>query len=79
MGQMQNPVSVPSLQAVLEDPQEHRMVRHEAAEALGAVGGKECEAILKNFMKDQEVVVRESCEVALDTMEYWTTQQGKEE
>lgn len=47
MGQMQNPASVASLRKVLEDPDEHRMVRHEAAEALGAVGGEEVEAILK--------------------------------
>lgn len=47
MGQMQNPASVASLRKVLEDPGEHRMVRHEAAEALGAVGGEEVEAILK--------------------------------
>lgn len=73
MGQMQHPASVPSLRAVLEDEAEHRMVRHEAAEALGAVGGQECEAILEKFRGDGEVVVRESCVVALDTMEYWAT------
>jgi hypothetical protein len=40
-------VSVPALTAVLQDAAEHRMVRHEAAEALGAVGGEEVEAVLK--------------------------------
>lgn len=73
MGQMQNPDSVSALKMVLEDKSEHRMVRHEAAEALGAVGGVECEKILQSYLKDMEVVVRESCEVALDTMDYWTT------
>lgn len=71
MGQMQHPASVPALTAVLEDAGEHRMVRHEAAEALGAVGGAACEAVLERYRADGEVVVRESCVVALDTMEYW--------
>jgi deoxyhypusine monooxygenase len=71
MGQMENPVLVPALKKVLLDESEHRMVRHEAAEALGAIGTTECEEILKVYLKDQEPVVRESCEVALDIMDYW--------
>lgn len=45
-------------------------VRHECAEALGAIGTKECEAILKEFLADEKRVVKESCEVALDICEY---------
>ncbi|KAF0684130.1 Aste57867_23860 [Aphanomyces stellatus] len=71
MGQMVNPVTVPSLKAVLIDEKEHRMVRHEAAEALGAIGTPECEDILKVYLKDSHQVVRESCEVALDIIDYW--------
>ena len=78
-GQMQNPVSVPALTAVLEDEQEHRMVRHEAAEALGAVGGEVCERILNKFAQDQEVVVRESCEVALGIADYWANDQAPQQ
>ncbi|KAG6611097.1 Deoxyhypusine hydroxylase [Phytophthora cinnamomi] len=71
MGQMENPVTVPALKKVLLDESEHRMVRHEAAEALGAIGTTECEEILKHYLKDDVQVVRESCEVALDIMDYW--------
>lgn len=71
MGQMENPVTVPSLKKVLMDASEHRMVRHEAAEALGAIGTAECEEILKVYLQDSEQVVRESCEVALDIIDYW--------
>jgi deoxyhypusine monooxygenase len=71
MGQMENPVTVPALKKVLVDHSEHRMVRHEAAEALGAIGTKECEEILQVYLTDSEQVVRESCEVALDIMDYW--------
>lgn len=71
MGQMENPVTVPALKKVLMDHKEHRMVRHEAAEALGAIGTPECEEILQVYLKDSEQVVRESCEVALDIIDYW--------
>ena len=47
------------------------MVRHEAAEALGAIGSPECQAVLKTFKDDIDQVVRESCEVALDIADYW--------
>lgn len=73
MGQMANPVTVPALTRVLTDKREHRMVRHEAAEALGAIGTPECEEVLQKYLEDAEQVVRESCEVALDIMDYWAT------
>ena len=71
LGQMQREVTVPALTDVLTNTDEHRMVRHEAAEALGAIGGEEVELILGEFLDDAEVVVTESCEVALDTLDYW--------
>ncbi|RLN50671.1 hypothetical protein BBJ28_00003079 [Nothophytophthora sp. Chile5] len=71
MGQMENPVLVPALKRMLEDRSQHRMVRHEAAEALGAIGTHECEVLLREYLKDDVQVVRESCEVALDIMDYW--------
>uniref|UniRef100_A0AAV1UM90 Deoxyhypusine hydroxylase n=1 Tax=Peronospora matthiolae TaxID=2874970 RepID=A0AAV1UM90_9STRA len=71
MGQMENPVVVPALKKVLLDETQHRMVRHEAAEALGAIGTIECEEILTEHLKDTVPVVRESCAVALDILDYW--------
>ena len=71
LGQMQRPASISGLKEVLLNTSEHRMVRHEAAEALGAIGGNEVEDILKEFSHDNEVVVQESCVVALDTADYW--------
>lgn len=72
MGQMENPVTVPALLKVLQDKSEHRMVRHEAAEALGELGSPEVERVLKEFLNDEHPVVKESCEVALDIMDYWS-------
>lgn len=45
----------------------------QAAEALGAIGGEKAEGLLKTFMEDDVVAVKESCEVALDTMDYWSS------
>ncbi len=45
------------------------MVRHECAEALGAIGSACGRAALTSHLKDAEVLVRESCEVALDVAE----------
>jgi deoxyhypusine monooxygenase len=74
LGQMQREVTVPGLSAVLNNLGEHEMVRHEAAESLGSIGTPECEAILTLYREDSRQVVKESCLVALDTLDYWATQ-----
>lgn len=73
LGQMQHPDSVDALAESLSREDEHAMVRHESAEALGAIEGRweEVETILKKFLNDRDVVVRESCVVALDAADYW--------
>jgi len=73
LGQMQHPDAVEYLETSLKRQNEHRMVRHESAEALGAIEERwgECEAILGQFLGDEDDVVRESCMVALDAADYW--------
>lgn len=73
LGQMQRKATIQGLTKVLQNESEHRMVRHEAAEALGAVGGEEVERLLEGYLHDKEDVVQESCHVALDTIEYWAS------
>lgn len=70
MGQMQDPHAVPHLIERLEDGEEDVMVRHEAAEALGAIGDRTALEVLERFVDDDEVVIAESCEVALDLLEW---------
>ena len=70
MGQMQDSAAVPHLIDRLADENEDVMVRHEAAEALGAIGDRTALATLEKFVDDDAVVVAESCEVALDLLEY---------
>ncbi|CAD7092591.1 unnamed protein product [Hermetia illucens] len=70
LGQMQDPNSIPYLSENLQDKYENEMVRHECAEALGAIATEECIKILNDYLKDDKRVVKESCEVALDMCEY---------
>jgi deoxyhypusine monooxygenase len=70
LGQMQDPHAVPSLIDRLSDKNEDVMVRHEAAEALGAIGDMTAIDTLRKFQNDSEIVVAESCEVAIDLLNY---------
>ena len=49
------------------------MVRHEAAEAVGAIldDATEHKQLLQEFVQDRNRVVAESCLVALDMADYW--------
>ena len=46
LGQMQDDQAVDVLEEVLADASDDGMVRHEAAEALGAIANEKCKAIL---------------------------------
>jgi len=70
LGQMQDDHAVPHLIDRLEDSEEDVMVRHEAAEALGAIGNIVAMSTLEKFVEDDEVVVAESCEVAIDLLNW---------
>ncbi|MBI87409.1 MAG: hypothetical protein CMB67_00045 [Euryarchaeota archaeon] len=70
LGQMQDDHAVPHLIDRLEDVTEDVMVRHEAAEALGAIGNRVAMATLEKFQDDDEVVIAESCEVAIDLLNW---------
>ncbi|KAF5289713.1 hypothetical protein FQA39_LY03630 [Lamprigera yunnana] len=70
LGQLQNEVSVPFLKESLENRFENEMVRHECAEALGAIATNDCLNVLNKYLNDEKRVVKESCEIALDMCEY---------
>ena len=75
LGQMQNAAGVDSLRDSLQDKSENAMVRHECAEALGSIASQHCVRILHTHLQDQERVVKESCEVALDMYNHETSGQ----
>eukprot|EP00466_Bigelowiella_natans_P019131 jgi/Bigna1/85650/estExt_fgenesh1_pg.C_50127 len=66
LGQMACESAVSYLRERLQDEGEHAMVRHEAAEALGAILTSECKTVLQQYLSHPNPLVRESCEVALD-------------
>lgn len=70
LGQLQDVNSIPYLIENLRDETENEMVRHECAEALGAIANEECIKVLTEYLADNERVVKESCEVALDICDY---------
>ncbi|TGZ85067.1 ARM repeat-containing protein [Ascodesmis nigricans] len=69
-GQLSDPHSIPALIKAAGNKNEASMVRHEAVEALGSIADERVDAFLKEYAKDEERVVRESAEVALDMAEY---------
>ncbi|CAH1244061.1 DOHH [Branchiostoma lanceolatum] len=75
LGQIQHKACVPQLIQALERKDENPMVRHECAEALGSIAEDACTDVLQKYASDQERVVRESCEVALDMLNYENSQQ----
>ncbi|KAJ5815426.1 hypothetical protein N7474_007203 [Penicillium riverlandense] len=79
LGQTRNPESVAFLQQVVQDVAEDAMCRHEAAEALGALGDKGSLEILKRLRDDKtEIdVVRDTCDIAVDRI-VWENSGEKE-
>lgn len=77
LGQMQNPTSFDGLKEMLAKSLEHPMVRHEAAEALGALPltATEITGVLGDYLKDPQELVSESCVVALDYVDYYNSDQ----
>jgi deoxyhypusine monooxygenase len=75
LGQLQHVDSIPALAESLGRKSEHFMVRHESAESLGAIeeAWETVAAILTKFASDDDIVVRESCLVAIDAADYWGT------
>ncbi|KKK18789.1 hypothetical protein P175DRAFT_0502239 [Aspergillus ochraceoroseus IBT 24754] len=81
LGQTRNPDALPYLHEVVKDPQEDAMCRHEAAEALGALGYESSLEILKTLRdnKDEVEVVRETCDIAVDRIIWENSEERKAE
>lgn len=87
LGQIGSTHAVPVLEKTLQDVQgQEEMVRHEAAEALAAIGnlGEETVELLQRFAKaggrggnDDGRVVRETCEIALAKIAWNQSEEGQ--
>ncbi|CAI6274912.1 unnamed protein product [Periconia digitata] len=80
LGQSRNDAAVSPLRQVLEDKAEDTMCRHEAAEALGALGDKGSLPLLKELRDSAQepAEVRETCQIAVDRIEWEHSQQKQE-
>ena len=72
LGQTRNLSAAPFLRHILENKEEDIMCRHEAAEALGALGDWDSLEMLKMKRDDsgEAKVVRETCEIAVGRVEW---------
>ncbi|TFY67266.1 hypothetical protein EVG20_g4002 [Dentipellis fragilis] len=77
LGQIKNEAALPTLNTVLADESEDPMVRHEAAEAMGAISATSSLSILKKYSTDANRAVRETCEIALAKIEWDNSEEGR--
>ena len=71
--------AVPHLERVLDDSKQAEIVRHEAAEALGALGSTGSLPLLEKYLKDDSQVIRETCELAVDRLKWQNSKASREE
>ena len=76
LGQMRDPHAVPFLTAALENEALDPIVRHESAEALGAIGLPESLPVLERFSADPRVEVAETCQLAVGRIR-WVMEGGE--
>ncbi|KAE8221953.1 hypothetical protein CF319_g4778 [Tilletia indica] len=78
LGQIANPHANTHLVAVLKNRKEEPMVRHEAAEALGAISSIDSLPVLQEYINDEDVSVRETCELAIEKIKYDHSEEAKQ-
>ena len=79
LGQRQDTAAIQALKGLLEDPNEHCMVRHEAAEALGAIGTPECLRPVACQVASPVPEVAETCLLAQQRIQYFAGATGAEQ
>lgn len=78
LGQMQDEYAIPYLIRVLKDKKQETMVRHEAGEALGAIGSPEVLNVLREYASDPQIEVAETCQLALQRIQ-WLNEKSSQE
>lgn len=81
LGQACHTAVVEPLREVLADLEQDPMVRHEAAEALGALGWADNLDILKEYRdrNGEDVSIVETCEIAIDRIQWENSPERKKE
>ncbi|QBM89040.1 deoxyhypusine hydroxylase [Metschnikowia aff. pulcherrima] len=80
LGQIHNVYANKYLKDVLADKNQQVMVRHEAAEAMGAIGDSECLEMLEDyFNNDPSLEIRQTCELAIERIKWEKSEAAKSE
>ncbi len=78
LGQIRDPKALATLVTVLEDRGEDPMVRHEAGEAMGAIGETSVSHVLQRYTNDPSQVVAETCQLSLARLNWLGDKDGGE-
>lgn len=70
LGQMRHTDAVPALTAALQNLSYDPIVRHEAAEALAAIGAEQSQELLVKFCADPHPEVSDTCKIAVERLEW---------
>lgn len=81
LGQTNNIKAAPVLRDVLLNKSQQCMVRHEAAEALGALGDNDSLDLLIKLEKDpsERIEIQQTCELAIERIKWENSKVSKEE
>lgn len=81
LGQTHNINAAPMLREVLINKNQQCMVRHEAAEALGALGDKDSLQLLETMQKDpsERIEIQQTCELAVERIKWEASSLSKDE
>jgi len=79
LGQTKNDKALKILRDVLNDPNQEPVVRHEAAEAIGAIGPADLEEYLEMLEKqDKDIEVRETAHLAVQRIKFYREHKNDE-
>lgn len=79
LGQMGDTRAIPLLVEVLQDVKQEPMVRHEAGEALGAIGDPSVLETLEKYCHDPVVEVAETCQLAVGRLQWLASEDANTE
>lgn len=80
LGQIKSTYANKYLKQVLEDTNQQIMVRHEAAEAMGAIGDSEYLNVLEKYFKeDPALEIRQTCELAIERIRWENSEKAHQE
>jgi len=78
-GQMGDAYAFPILEKILSTHSEHPMVRHEAAEAVGALATPNSMDVLMQYANDSVQEVAETCQLAIARVDWYSKNRGEVE